>query len=187
MEKINVMYVVYCLEPGGLENVVVNVVNNLNPEFFKPFICSFKKDGFLKHRIKEGIEIIEINKGEKNDFFLPFRLKRLFKKKNIHVVHTHNWATCCEGIIGALLASVPVIIHAERGTFVNMVGQKRRRIWAERLLFNWIDQVMTVSEDLREIMIKYLHLNKQKIIVIGNGVDVEKFACLDEKKQQIRK
>jgi sugar transferase (PEP-CTERM/EpsH1 system associated) len=178
--KINVVHLVYSLDPGGLENGVVNVVNGMDSMYFNSMICCLKPGGILKKRVRSNIEVIEVDKKGRQEFGVPFRLRRIFKDKGIHVVHTHNWGTCCEGIIGARLASVPVVIHQEHGTFVDSVGSKKRRIWGEKIILRYVDQVMTLSEDLKEKMVRILKIPDEKINVILNGVDTEKFSFLPE-------
>ncbi|MDI6780493.1 MAG: glycosyltransferase [bacterium] len=186
--KINVVHLVYSLDPGGLENGVVNIVNGMDMECFNPMICCLKSGGILKERVKSSIEVIEVDKKGKQELGVLFRLKKIFKDRDVHVVHTHNWGTCCEGVIGARLASVPVpvVIHQEHGTFVDSVGSKKRRIWGERIVLRYADQVMTLSEDLKEKMIKILGIPGEKIKVILNGVDIEKFSFLAEKRTRKR-
>ncbi len=182
MQRINVMHVVYSLDPGGLENGVVNVVNGMDLEVFNPTICCLKSGGILKKRVRDDVEVVEVDKKGEQELGVLFRLKDVFKDKGVHIVHTHNWGTCCEGIIGARLASVPVVIHQEHGTFVDSVGSKKRRIWGERIVLRYADQVMTLSEDLKEKMIKILRIPSEKIKVILNGVDTEKFSFSSEKR-----
>lgn len=186
MKKINVAYLVYSLAPGGLENVVVSLANKLDLECFNPIICCFKPNGILKERVKSGIEVIEINKRGGQDFGLPLRLKKIFEDREIHVVHTHNWGTCCEGILGAKLASVPVIIHQEHGTFIELVGSKKRRLLGQRIALSYVDQVIAISEDLKKKMVKALKISPQKIKVIINGVDIQKFSPSIERRQEKR-
>ncbi len=188
MQKINVMHVVYSLYPGGLENGVVNQVNSLDLNRFNPSICCFLSDGALKERVNKGIEIIEIqHKINPKGICFFLKLKKIFKEKGIHIVHTHNWGTCCDGIIGARLASVPIVIHQEHGTFVATIGNKKRRILAERLILRYVDQVMSISEDLKKKMVEILSIPTEKINVIVNGVDVEKFNFSMERRQKKRR
>jgi len=178
------MHVVYSLHPGGLENGVVNQVNRLDSDRFNPSICCLQPGGILKERVNKDIEIVEVNhKGG----CLFLKLKNIFKQLRIHIVHTHNWGTCCDGIIGARLAKVPVVIHQEHGTFVATIGAKKRRILAEQLVLKCVDQVMTLSNDLKEKMVEILTIPAERIKVIINGVDIEKFSSSMEKRQKKRK
>jgi sugar transferase (PEP-CTERM/EpsH1 system associated) len=181
------MHLVYSLDPGGLENVVVNLVNMLSRNRFKPYICCFEPGGILKHRVEDDVEIIELKKIHRHEFSLCFRLRALFRAKDIHIVHTHNWGTCCDGIIGAKLARIPIVIHQEHGTFVDTVGAKKRRIIGERIVLRYVDQVITPSEDLKKKMVKILKLPDESIKVILNGVDMKKFSPSLEKRKKKRK
>ncbi|MEW6096777.1 MAG: GT4 family glycosyltransferase PelF [bacterium] len=173
--KVNIMHLVYSLIRGGLEAGIVGRVNRLNSTYFNPSICCFIEGGPLTKLVRDGIDVVELKKKEGNDFTLPFKLMNLFKKKHIHIVYTHNWGTLCEGVIGAKLASVPIVIHQEHGTVIDVIKSKKIRFWAQQFIFNFVDQITTVSESLRRLMIESLGIDKKKIITILNGVDIDRF------------
>ncbi|MEW6620697.1 MAG: GT4 family glycosyltransferase PelF [bacterium] len=187
MRKINVMHLVYSLTRGGMETGLVARVNKHNQDLFNPALCSFTTGGALKELVKDGIEIVELKKKKGNDWTLPLKLMGLFKKKNIQIVYTHNWGTLCEGVIGARLAGVPIVIHQEHGTVIDVVKSKKIRFWAQRFIFNFVDQITTVSESLRKLMIDSLGINEKKIITILNGVDLDRFKNNINKNEERKK
>lgn len=186
MKKINVMQIVYSLDVGGRENVVVNLANRLNPDIFNSFVCCLKSGGAFTAMIKESVRLFET---DKSGIALLFYLVSLLKKEKIAVVHTHNWGTLCEGGLSAKLAGVPVIIHQEHGTLVKMINVKKRRILLQKYFFRFIDDhIIAVSDELREAMSASIGIDKEKIKRILNGVEINCFDIKtrkDEKKKEL--
>lgn len=172
MSKINIMHILPSLEIGGMENGVVNLVNELDRTLFRPFICCLQREGPLKERLKKDVVVLNLEQKDGFQYYLPFKLCRLFQRENVAIVHTHNFATSLYGIVGARLANTPVIIHGEHGMIAQ--DKKRRKLLAKHLS-NFVDCVTTVSDDLKEILISKIGINKHKIITIVNGVDIRKF------------
>ncbi|MFH1898234.1 MAG: GT4 family glycosyltransferase PelF [Candidatus Desantisbacteria bacterium] len=176
MKKINVMQIVYSLEIGGRENVVVNLANGINTDIFNSSICCLKGGGALTTMIREGVQLFE---ADKSGLLLLIYLISLLKKEKIDVVHTHNWGALCEGGVSAKLAGVPVIIHQEHGTLVKMINVKKRRILAQKFCFRFIDDfLITVSDQLKESMSVSIGIDRRKIKRILNGVEIN---CFDSK------
>lgn len=181
-EKINIMHILHSFDAGGLEEVVINLINNLNPSLFNIGVCSLTKGGAFKNRIGHGIKIFELNKKEGNDYLIPFRLMKLFRQQKVQIVHTHNWGTLCEGALGAKLAHIPILLHQEHGTVISVIKNKKRRILTIKFLFSYVEnQVIAVSNILRQAIIEFLNIDKSKIITIHNGIEINKFDIIIDK------
>ena len=182
--KIHVLHIVYSFGIGGLENGIVNLVNNMDPERFKVSIISLTPLLDSKQRIaRDGVycEVLEKRKG--NDPSVPFRLGKLLKKYHVDVVHTHGWGTYLEGLFAARIARVPVVIHGEHGT--DQLNWLRRRM-AYRLGMVGTDKVLTVCENMRRRFIEKYHIPPEKISTIRNGVDTRAFQEDKELREQKR-
>ena len=166
------MHLIHDFATGGAENGIVNILNRLDPSSFEPAACAFVGKGQLTKRLDlSRIRLFEMDKRKGNDPSLPFRLYRLFKKWRPDIVHTHSWGTLLEGWVGARLAGVPVLIHGEHGTMM----EKKRNIFLQRFLWKRFGQVLSVSSAHRDKLCRIIGFPKEKISVIVNGVDTEKF------------
>jgi len=72
---IKVVHVVLSLEVGGLENGLVNLVNN-SGEPFVHVICCLKRNGPMGERLKKGVRVYELGWEGGKSLSLPFRLGR---------------------------------------------------------------------------------------------------------------
>jgi len=172
-EKIRLAHVCASLHYGGKENGVVNLVNGLDPNIFENYIFTYVRGGALTSRIDPArCRVVELGDKLGGDYRLYFKLAREFRRYRIHIAHTHSWATAMEGIIGAKMAAVPIIIHGEHGT---MKTDTKLHIQIQRRLWNATDQVLSVSEVLRENLHKKFDFPKEHIRVVANGVNLSRF------------
>jgi sugar transferase (PEP-CTERM/EpsH1 system associated) len=172
--KIHISHIVPSFEVGGLQNGIVNLMNHMNTDIFEFSICTFEQFmGESRNRVKRrDVQYYALNKREGNDFSLPRKLTRIFKQEHVTIVHTHNWGTYLEGLIAAKLARVPIMIHGEHGTvFFN----KFRRRRAYRMAAHFTNQILTVSGELSKLLVNQVGISPEKVKVIINGVDTNKF------------
>ena len=175
--RIHIQHVLLSLQPGGLENGVVNVVNRLDPARFRSSVTCLKEAGAFAARLR-GPEIAVHAMGLKpgNDLRLPLRLARLFRRTRTDVVHTRNAEAFFYGVLAAKLAGVRRVVHSEHG---RVLPDTRRRMAAQRLLLRFTDAAFAVSEQLRRDLVSHLGVCEGRFEVIYNGVDVARVARAD--------
>lgn len=172
-EKIRIAHVSAHLQFGGKENGVVNLVNGLDPNIFESYIFTYVKGGPLAQRVDPSrCRVVELGDKLGGDYRLYFKLAREFWRYHIHIAHTHSWATLMEGMIGAKLAAVPIIIHGEHGT---MQTESKLHIFVQRWFWRRTDLMLSVSEVLRENLHRTFDFPKERIQVVRNGVDLSRF------------
>ncbi len=183
--KIHIMHVQESLEVGGMENGIVNLVNRMDKGVFSLSVCCINRTGALRERIVDrSVKVFDLGQKEGIACGLPFRLRALFRKERVDIVHTHNFYSGFYGIPGARLAGVPLVVHGEHGT---LVLDKRARAIAIRLLSAFVDSFLTVSKALKEDFIRKTGIDAGKVKVIVNGVDTEKFSVSLNKEEQKRR
>ena len=94
------MHLLPNLKIGGMENGVVNLLNNGTGDKFKLSLCCLQEIGPLENRIhNKDVEIINLNQKSGRRYFLVPKLAKLFKKMHVDIVHTHNFYTGSRFII----------------------------------------------------------------------------------------
>lgn len=93
-------------------------------------------------------------------------LIRLIKEKNIHIVHGHSRAACWVCNLAALFTGIPFVstIHGRQHLHVSS------RTWSV-----YGTNIITVSESLREHLIRELHLDPKHITTIPNGFETQRW------------
>lgn len=179
--KIKIVHLVNYLAPAGKEVGIVKLLNALNDDF-EPVLVVLGKVYDALGLNTDKTRLIELGKGQGNDFSLIPRLKKIFKEVNPHMVHTHSWGTLVEGVLAAKWARVPIIIHGEHGTF----HKDFKRKWVQKIFFSLTDQILSVSALLADQLSRDLGIKRTRILPILNGVDVQKFAPDAAKRKQYR-
>lgn len=172
-KQCNILHLVLDADIGGLQFVVFNLLKSIDRAKYRPFLGCLLNTKPLESAFK-GIDVqfISLNKPANLDVFLPFKLAKILKEKDISLIHTHNTGPYLYGAIAARLAGVPVIIHTEHGrTFPD----KKRLMRAEKILSIFTNQIISVSNILKQNLMRYENISSNKIRVVHNGIDVDRF------------
>ena len=173
VRKIKIAHVTGWLHVGGKENGMVNLVNAMPADIFENHIYVFVAGGILRQRLDPNqCHVVELGNKLGNDYSLYFKLASLFHKHRIDIAHTRSWGTLLEGMLAAKAAGVPAIIHGEHGF---LKADTKKHILIQRLLWRTADQVMCVSEALRDKIAATIGFPKDRIHVIKNGVDINRY------------
>ena len=172
MRPLHICHVMLSLEPGGLENGVVNVVNGLDRDRFRSSICCLRRTGAFAARVRSDVAIESMNTQGGNSPRTVLRLAKLFRSWGVDIVHTRNAEPFFFGVLGARLSGVPAVIHSEHGrTFPG----RRARALAQRWLLSGADAAFTVSKRLRTDLTRELRVPEDRFEVLYNGVDIDAF------------
>ena len=176
MELAKIIHIIYSLNPGGLENGIINLVNNMDDFKFENTICCLTQGGDFEKRLNKNIKVSKMFKKPGNDYQLYIKLIKYLKEIKPTIVHTRNWAGM-DGIIAAKMARVPIIIHGEHGfEITDLISQNKKRKFIRKLVLSTIvDKIVTVSKNLKKRLINEIKIKPEKIIHIPNGVDTNKF------------
>lgn len=160
-----------------MENGLINLINHLNPSNYCHHIFCLKSTGIFEKRIKNNnCKIVELNKKDGNDFSIPIALMKHFKKDNIDIVHLRGWPTLIEGIIAAKLCAIKRIIYGFHGRLMEDTnGLSLKRKIGEKFALKCVPFILTLNEQMGQQMYREFGLSKDKIHIIYNGVDTEKF------------
>ena len=170
-----IMHIVYRFDIGGLENGVVNLINQLPVGKFRHLVVALTEVSDFRLRIRrEDVEFVALNKAPGQGFWLYPRLYRLFKQRQPAIVHSRNLAAL-EAQLPAWAAGVPVRIHGEHGREGADLSDSRRYQWLRRGYGLFVHRFVALSGELA----RYLHLQvgiaSAKIEQVCNGVDTQIF------------
>jgi len=170
-----VFHLVYRLGIGGLETLLINMINNMSDEKYRhKIICLTNSEG-LESRLNKAVEIIELNKKNGNDLSLHFKLASLFRRDKPQILHTYNIPTI-EYHFTAWLMGVKGRLHAEHGRDASdPLGKNKKYNFLRKILSPFIQCYVAVSDDLNNWLLNDLRLSNRKVKLILNGVDTNDF------------
>ena len=173
----HIVHLLYRFAAGGLENVIVQLVNGLpHGEFTHTVVALTTADASFVQRItRPGVQIIALNKAPGQPFKLYPAMYRLLRRLKPDVFHSCNIAAL-EFAPMAALAGVPLRIHAEHGWDVaDPDGSNRHYQLLRKIYQRFVHQFVCVSEQLQSYLLERIGVPSNRVQLIPNGVDTERF------------
>lgn len=174
-----VVHLIYRFECGGLQTLLAECINRMSVQHYRhAVICLAGHTDYAKKISRSGVELHSLDRPQGNTLSTHLKLWKLLRRLRPAVMHTYNISTI-EYSVTALLAGVPVRIHAEHGRdTVEMDGKHTKYNLLRRLLIPVIDTYVPVSADLNVWLRQTIGVPEGKITLVPNGVDTERYAPL---------
>ena len=184
MRKYKVIQLVEDLSVGGLETTVYQIVTHLDPKKYNVWVCCLEEGGTIADELSSSAYKVDIL-GLSN-YYHPGQVLSLMRYFLLHkpdIVHTHGEFASTFVRSAALLTRVPIILRHIQ-TKANL---KFRHEVYDGLLTRLSDGAIAVSRDCAEHHVKRCHIPPEKVIVIPNGVDLDKLNSAPYPKQTLEK
>ncbi len=180
---LRIAFLLTSMEVGGAETLLANLIHRLDRQRFYPQVACLKQRGPLGEQLVETHAVHSQLIHGKFDVMVIGRLARLFHSEAIDAVITVG---CGDkmfwGRLAAWQAGVPVIISALHSTgWPDGVGR-----W-NRLLTRLTDAFVAVADAHGEHLALGEGFPREKIHVIPNGIDTERFHAEVIDKRQLRR
>lgn len=171
--KIRILHVVLSMETGGLENGIVNLVNHSNTNRFEIDILCLRQRGELADRITNPNSHVLYNQTVGHGLWSSIlEIVEACKVGKYHIVHSHGFTTMLASYIAKLIKPYSILINGEHGTLYHSTMKQRL---SQKFLFGRMNLNLSVSQDLKETIIKTFSIKKDNFLPIINGVDTDKF------------
>lgn len=173
-KKIGLMHVVHTMEVGGMERLVVDLIEGFSSDRYDRYVCCLAQRGALADQLERiGVPVYCLDKGAGVRWGLPWRVRALIHRLGISIVHTHNLAGLLYGGVGAALGRAKVLVHTEHGRDLDFYRSPtlQRLEWALTSLPNC---VVAVSQPLFDELRYAQRIPLSRLLMIGNGVRVER-------------
>src|SRR5258708_5864686 len=171
-EPIGVLHVVDCLNVGGTERQLFELVRRLDRARFRPLIACFKSGGELHPRLLDlGIEPIEFplrgTLAQANTAYQISRMALLCKRTNTRVVHAHDFYSNLVGVAAAGLAGARSI--ASRRDLAHWLGGTQRK--ALRFTLRMADAIVANAAAVADQTERDFAVAAPQMHIVPNGID----------------
>jgi glycosyltransferase involved in cell wall biosynthesis len=175
-----VLYLVDTLNVGGTETQVAHVALRLRSRAHDVVVGCLHAEGSLLEVLKRGnVPIVEFRKGKTllslNGLYQLFRLAHFLRRGRFHAVHSHDLWSNLLGIPAAWLARIPIIISSRR-YLADLEWYTPWRSLVMRVIYRMSTRVTVNSRSVRDLLARRDSLSPEKIQVLNNAVDVDRFA-----------
>ena len=171
-----ICHIIHKLDFGGLENGLVNLINAMPSDEYRHVIVSLKPSTDFQKRISQpDVQVVTINKAEGKDLGAYLRLWRLLRSLHPDIVHTRN-IPALDMLFPAAMAGVKRLVHSEHGLDITELdGHHVRYNRLRRLSRTVAKRYIAVSRDLQLWLHEGIGIPEEKISLIYNGVDTNRF------------
>ncbi len=176
-QHVHIVHLLYRFAAGGLENVIVQLVNGLPHDQFRHTVVALTTvDADFARRIsRPGVQVIALHKVPGQPFKLYPAVYKLLRQLKPDVFHSCNLGAL-EFAPMAALAGVPLRIHAEHGWDVaDPHGSNRHYQRLRKIYQSFVHQFVAVSEQLHSYLLQRIGLPVNRVHLILNGVDTDRF------------
>ncbi len=175
-------FVLTSMPVGGAEMLLVNLIDRLDRHIIDPEVVCLKQPGPLGTELSHKIPVYSDMLRGKYDLRVLWKLYRRFRRSQTDAVVTIGagdkmfW-----GRLAARMARVPVICSALHSTgWPDGVGSLNRK------LTPITDAFIAVAQDHAQFLINWEGFPRQRVFMIPNGVDTEKFKPDPSKRAWLR-
>ncbi len=176
-KRIKILHVVFFLEPGGMENGIVNIAQRIDPEKFDVHCCCLERPGAFVERLPDRSKVHVLGKQAGFSMKAVFQLAQLISRLRPDVLHSHNLGPLIYSGLGSGFGITTPVIQGEH-SLLTKEECSPRRLRQRHWLYRACREVHTVSTQLRDQLLQ-LKFQGKKISVIINGVDTERFVSGD--------
>jgi sugar transferase (PEP-CTERM/EpsH1 system associated) len=171
-----IIHIVFRLDVGGLENGLVNLLNNMPKDYYRNAVICMEEATEFQYRIRDGgIPVYALHKKKGKDFGAYLRLWKLIKKLRPDIVHTRNLGTL-DALVPAALAGVKYRIHGEHGWNVtDSYGASWKYQLLRRACHPFVTMYVPLSKEIEQWLHNDVGIACNKLFRIRNGVDAELF------------
>ena len=171
-----IAHIVYRFDVGGLENGVVNLINRIPSDRYRHVVISLTETSSFEARITQpGVHVIPMHKRAGHDWRMHGKLWKMLRALKPAIVHTRNWPTL-ECQVTAWLAGVRARVHGEHGRDTyDLTGARPAYNLLRRMIRPLVHRYVAVSRDLEGWLTNTVHVRRDRLIQVYNGVDTMAF------------
>jgi len=174
-KRINVLFLLPKLKPGGSETLVLNIVKGMDRKRFVPNIAWFHEEKAGPFCDLDKVPMIFLDKRAGFDFLLIFKILKIIKDKRIDIVNAHHFMPLFYSFFACKLSLCTKLIYTEHS-----VWELEERIigyWKQiaRVIFRRVDAIVGVSPEIAGYFVDAYSIDERQVYSIINGVDINRF------------
>ncbi len=172
--KVKILHVIDSLGVGGMERVVIDLANGLDPAKFRQTVCCLSRKGEAAQFLAGHIRCIDLGKGDQADRLMPLKIARLIRQEKPDIIHSQSWSGI-DTAIARLISGRVHLVHSEHGrNFPYLDSEPFARRFARRALYHLADAVFAISNEVRNHYCRETGFPFERMSVIPNGIDMRR-------------
>jgi sugar transferase (PEP-CTERM/EpsH1 system associated) len=167
--------VLHSLHVGGAEVLAARLARQLQSSFRFVFVCLDEQGTLGDELSKEQFAVRVLGRRPGFDARCTWQLQQILKQERVDLVHAHQYTPFFYSLIARVLCRKPAILFTEHGrTFPDF--RRPKRVLVNRLLLERRDRVVAVGKSVREALLRFEGIPKERVTVIYNGMNTAAYA-----------
>lgn len=164
-----ILHLLDALNRGGLELLTLDMCRNAKRKNFDIILVSLGNGELKKDFIESGIKVVELKRRFPFDPFIIFKLRKIIRKENIKVIHSHQPVEGLHAFVASLGTNVKNVMSfhghtpSRKDDIVRsfLIPRISANIGVSKAFLNRVSTAFNVSDNF---------------VVIHNGVDTARFS-----------
>lgn len=163
---------------GGAEEHALSILTKMRTHGFEPCLAAPNAliEAMEPSLSAAGVKCLPLEFSSRLDVLTSARLLRFIRRENIAILHCHLFTASLSGAGVARMAGVGAVLETCHGPEVWRMGKGlRASFWVDRQVGRLVDRYIAVSHAAARHLIETKRVPKDKIRVIHNGRDLDRF------------
>jgi glycosyltransferase involved in cell wall biosynthesis len=161
---------------GGVEEHMLLLLRGLDRKYFRPhLVCHPELAAKLRPDLPEDVPLEPLYLEHPYHLFAGFRFARILHKYRIQMLHSHLFRASLAASPIARLCRVPVTLETPHVAEMWRKGWLKGNFALDRAVGHAVSRYIAVSEANARYLLGTKRLPPQKVQVIQNGCDLERF------------
>lgn len=171
-EPVSIAFCITELDPGGAERALVQLVTRLDRALWQPAVYCLAGEAELVRELQQHeIPVTCLGARGVGSLRVIPRLASLLRQQSPELLQTYLYHANIVGRFAGRMARVPHVVSGIRVA----EHRSRFRLWLDRSTDRWVTRHVCVSEAVAKFSIEQGGLPADKVVVIPNGVDAERY------------
>ncbi len=172
-KRLKVLHILWSGGIGGTEEYVVSLFKYFDNKKYESFLCFLSQKGpIFEDALKITDNVIYIGMNNGIDVGKALKILRLLRNGQFDIIHSHSTNLLTNIIISFFKKPAKI--------FSDHISPGAKDAYEKRKLFykvfpNLFQKIIAISESVKQKLVKSLKVNPQKIVVVHNGVRIDKF------------
>lgn len=188
-KKIKILYLTTSSNIGGVEQIILALVKDINRDQFHIEMCTLSPKGALHEELdKLNVKNYSLGIIKKKWIYIPiafYRLYRLLRKENYDILNTWLFHASIMGVIVTKFVKISCIVESRQyADFMYKYNLKLKQV-LDKISSHGVGHIIACSDAAKETLINYERVDPRKITVIYNGTSINKFRLQNIKQRQL--
>ncbi|QDI91619.1 glycosyltransferase [Salicibibacter halophilus] len=172
MEKTKVMFFIYEMGAGGAARTLLNIINHLDRTRFTPILVTLNFNGTYEQELADDVTFIKLDTKRLRKAIFP--LAKVIRAEKPRLVFSTQFPDLnVAAILSNLFSFTPAKSIVREADHFGGSFRANTRLFFTGLFYKISHQVISLSEGVKENLVKRYKVKPNHIQVIHNPIDVE--------------